>query len=213
MTDRRAIRRSYDAVAEVYDAAIGDELAAKPLDRALLAALADHCVGGVVADLGCGPGHVAAHLAARGARVVGLDLSPAMCTLARRRSVPAAAGDVLAVPLADSCLAGIVCWYTLIHLERHERVVAYQEMARVLRVGGWALVAFHTADTDARPGDARHLTNWWDRPVELTFRFLDPDAEIAAAEREGLRLAARLDRQPVFAEHPSSRSYLLLEGC
>ena len=213
MTARGAIGRSYDAVAERYDAAIGDELAAKPIDRALLTALAEHCAGGLVADLGCGPGHVGAHLAARGARVVGVDISPAMCALARRRSVPTASGDLQALPLAGGCLAGIVCWYSLIHLEPLERAVAYHEMARVLRVGGQASVAFHTADADARPGEARHLSTWWDQPVELIFRFLDPDAEIAAAEQQGLRLVARLDRRPVPAEHPSCRSYLLLERC
>ena len=65
---------------------------------------------------------------------------------------------------------------------------------------------------DARPGDNRHLASWWDQPIDLTFRFLDPDAEISAAGYAGLRLAARLDRQPVDGEHPSTRSYLLLQA-
>ena len=124
MSGHSTSRRSYDSVVARYEQAIGDQLAVKPLDRALLAAAADQCAGGVVGDLGCGPGHVAAHLTALGAHVVGVDLSPAMCALAGRRGVPAVA----------------------------------RELARVLRPAGWALIAFHTADADARPGDNRRRT-------------------------------------------------------
>ena len=62
-----SVRRSYDSVAEVYAAGFRDELAAKPLDRALLACLAEQAEHGApIADLGCGPGHVAAWLTGRG---------------------------------------------------------------------------------------------------------------------------------------------------
>jgi len=72
-----ATRRSYDAVAETYAALFGDELAGKPLDRALLAAFAE-TVSGPVADLGCGPGHVTAHLHDIGCQATGVDLAPEM---------------------------------------------------------------------------------------------------------------------------------------
>lgn len=206
-----ASRHSYDAVASRYDAAISGELSGKPLDRALLAALAEHGGSGVVADLGCGPGHVAAELATRGARVIAVDLSAKMCSLALGRSAPSACGDLIALPLADDCLAGLVCWYALIHLEQGERRAAYEEMARVLAPGGWALVAFHTCDADASPGDSRRIDSWWGEPVDLTFWFLDPDREVAVAEQAGLHLVARLERPPHTYEHPSSRAYLLFE--
>jgi SAM-dependent methyltransferase len=60
---------SYDRVAAEYTAQIADELAGKPLDRALLRVFAEQ-VDGPIADLGCGPGHVAAFLADAGATVV-----------------------------------------------------------------------------------------------------------------------------------------------
>jgi ubiquinone/menaquinone biosynthesis C-methylase UbiE len=63
MTEHVSTRRSYDAVATQYAAAIGDELRHKPLHRALLNLISDLAADGVVLDLGCGPGHVAAHLA------------------------------------------------------------------------------------------------------------------------------------------------------
>ena len=70
------IRASYDRVAAEYAARVGGELAGKPADRALLAGLAARAAGrGPVGDLGCGPAHVAGHLAALGVPAVGVDLT------------------------------------------------------------------------------------------------------------------------------------------
>ena len=84
---RESLRRSYDEVAEEYSTRIGDELAHKPLDRALLRALVEQTPSGSpVADLGCGPGHVAAWLARNGATAVGIDISPGMVAVGRPRA-------------------------------------------------------------------------------------------------------------------------------
>jgi SAM-dependent methyltransferase len=209
--DRGSTRRSYDAVAARYAAEIGGELDGKPLDRALLDALAERCAGRAVADVGCGPGHVAAYLAGRNTRVVAIDLSPAMCALAHGPlALPAAVADMTGLPLRSASLGGVVCWYAVIHLDRPGRTAAYAEMARVLRPGGVALVAFHTSDAEYQPGGAKRVERWWGQPVELTFRYLDPAAEIDLARAAGLELSARLDRQPGEGEHPSERTYLLL---
>ncbi|GHJ41651.1 class I SAM-dependent methyltransferase [Streptomyces sp. TS71-3] len=205
-------RRSYDTVAERYAAEIGDELGGKPLDRALLDAFAELASGGPVVDVGCGPGHATAHLARRGALTFGVDLSPAMCAIAHRpTSLPFASADMTALPIRSRTVSGIVCWYAVILLTQAQRAAAYAEFARVLRPAGHALLAFHTSDSDTRPGQATHLTEWWDRPVDLTFRFLDPDAETAALAQAGLTPTARLDRSPhPEHEHPSRRTYLLV---
>jgi SAM-dependent methyltransferase len=210
--DAAGTRRSYDLVADRYAAEIGDELRGKPLDRALLDTFAELTIGAPVLDAGCGPGHVTAYLASRGARAVGMDLSPVMCTVAHRAtSLPFAAADMTALPVRSQALAGILCLYAVIHLDAPARAAAYTEFTRVLRPGGHALIAFHTSDADIQAGQARTLTDWWGHPVELTFHFLDPAREIAALARAGLELTARLDRMPhPTAEHPSHRSYLLV---
>jgi SAM-dependent methyltransferase len=78
MSQHYSARRSYDAVAEEYANEFRDELAGKPLDRALLASLVERAGdGAAVADLGCGPGHVAAWLSGLGVAAVGIDLSRA----------------------------------------------------------------------------------------------------------------------------------------
>lgn len=208
------LRRSYDTVADLYAAEIGDELAAKPLDRALLDAFGELCADGPVADIGAGPGHVGGHLASRGAPVISFDLSEAMCRRGHSdHQLPAAVADLACLPVASGSLAGVICFYALIHLDAAQRAAAYREIARVTRPDGLALIAFHTSDTDTVPGGAKRLTEWWGRAVDLTFRFLDPGDEAHAANLAGLAMVARLDRGPdVGNEHPSRRSYLLLRN-
>ena len=203
-------RRSYDRVATRYAAEIGDELAGKPLDRALLNAFAE-LVTGPVLDVGAGPGHVASYLAGRGVAMVATDLSPQMCRLARQAGLPTVAADMTALPFRPGAVGGINCLYAVIHLDTSQRTAAYASFLRVLRQGGLALIAFHTSDADVDTGGAVTLSSWWDEPVALTFRYLDPDQETALLLAAGFELVARLDRQAGPGEHASERSYLLVK--
>ena len=91
-----------------------------------------------------------------------------------------------ALPVRTGALSGLVCFYAVIHLDRAQRRAAYAEFARVLAPGAQALIAFHTSEVDVAPGTAVEFTEWWDQPVELTFRYLDPDEEIALMAAAGL---------------------------
>lgn len=213
----RATAWSYDRVARRYAEVVGGELVDRPLERGLLEAVASTAgAGGVLADLGCGPGHVTAYLAGLGLDARGLDLSPGMIALAGERA-PALrfdVGSMLELPYADDELDGAVALYSVIHLDTGERGRAYAEAARVVRAGGPYLVSFHVSGTSAvgehEAGDAAVMTTWWDEPVELTFHFLDPDAEAAALERTGWRVVARLDRAPVPGVEAQTRRCSLL---
>jgi len=206
-------RHSYDLVAGDYAAAMADELHGKPLDRALLAVMIELAAGGVIADVGCGPGQVTAYLADGGGRVVGLDLSPAMCAVgARATSLPFCAADMGELPVRSGALAATVSLYAVIHLDDAHRAAAYREFARTVRPGGHLLVAFHTSDADTRTGTVKTLTQWWGHEVTLNFRYLDPDQELETLAAAGFDLIARLDRAPHEGfEHPSQRFYLLLQ--
>ncbi|BFV55227.1 class I SAM-dependent methyltransferase [Kitasatospora sp. CMC57] len=198
------VRQSYDTVAEEYRRRIGDELARKPLDRALLRALLEQTdPGAPVADLGCGPGHVTGWLAAHGARPVGIDLSPAMVALARRDHPESEfrEGDLLRLPAADGEFGAAVALYSVIHLEPAELRPAIAEIHRTLRPGGLLLLAFHLGT------EVRHLTEWWDHRVEVDFHFLD----LATVERllTGFTVEARLERAPYPEEAETRRGYLL----
>jgi len=144
-----ATRAGHDALAEQYGELSRAALDAAPLDRALLGAFAglvrtDH-PGPLVLDVGCGPGTVAGHLTHRlGVPARGLDLSPAMVERARRAhpGIALDVGEMGAIGLADASVAGLVAWYSLIHVPAGRRQGVVHEFARVLRSGGHALLAF-----------------------------------------------------------------------
>ena len=184
-----------------------DELAGKPLDRHLLNRLAedvrDH---GLVADLGCGPGHVARYLHDQGVRMLGIDLSPRMIDSARQRSpdIEFRVGDMRALDLPDGALAGIVAFYSLIHIGEPEMGATLRELRRVLAPGGLLLVAFHIGE------ETVHRDELWGHPVSLDFRFLMPSPMVARLIEAGFVVLERVEREPYpEVEHPSRRCYLL----
>lgn len=82
-----ATTEAYERVAIEYAEIVRGEFDGLPLDRAVLAAFAEYVRTdgpGLVAELGCGPGRVTAHLRDLGMEVFGVDLSPAMIEIARR---------------------------------------------------------------------------------------------------------------------------------
>jgi SAM-dependent methyltransferase len=169
--ERAAVRASYDALADEYARHIAGELEHKPFDRAFLDRFAARMGGaGPVVDAGCGPGHVAAYLHARGLDVRGIDLSPEMVEQARARvpGVPFDAGDVTALDAPDASWAAAVAFYSLIHLGPDEMAGALGELRRVLRPGGLLLVAFHVGE------EVRHFDELWGVAIDLDFRFFTP---------------------------------------
>ena len=213
MADDR-VRASYDAVAAAYDAALHDELAGKPLDRAMLQAFLELAgPSGVIADVGCGPGHITAHLTAAGRRTVaGLDLSAGMVAAARRRhpGLPVLAASMTALPVRAGALAGAVACYSVIHLGPAGRATAFRELARTVRPGGPVLVSFHVADADLPAGGTRRLRSLLGAAVDLDFHFLDPAVVAAELAAAGFAPVATMVREPgPAAEYPSRRACLL----
>ena len=205
MSDENATRASYDRVAAEYAQRINEELEHKPLERKLLAEFAAGTPGRI-ADVGCGPGHVAAYLHEQGAEVVGLDLSPAMVEQARalHPDVDLEVGDMRALPLADGLLGGIVALYSLIHIPRAEVAAVLREFRRVLRPGGRLLVGFHIGE------EIRHSEEWWGEPVNLDFIFFTTAEMAGYFAAAGFTLEETIEREPYpEVEVATRRAYLL----
>lgn len=201
------VRRSYDSAAEAYAEQLSAELERKPLDRHLLNRFAEETRGrGLVADIGCGPGHVARYLHDQGVAAFGIDLSPGMVAVAARLNpgLEFRVGDMCALSLPAASLAGLVSFYSIVHFEAAALPPVMRELRRVLMPGGLALVAFHVGD------DVVHLEELFGAPVSLDFRFHTPAAVIEAMNASGLPVIERVEREPYpGAEHPSRRCYLL----
>jgi len=191
----RDTRASYDTVAAAYAEWLRDELAAKPLDRAILAAFAElvRAVGqGLVADVGCGAGRVTAHLNDLGLPAFGIDLSPQMVAVARQ-SYPGLrfeVGSMLALDLSDGTLGGLLAWYSTIHVPDDRLPEAFAEFYRVLAPGGYALLAFQVGN------EPRHVTQALGQPVSVVLYQRQPDHVTGLLDRAGLAVRAQLVRGP-----------------
>jgi SAM-dependent methyltransferase len=143
---------AYDQYAEAYAAYVSTREEHAPEDDPfgilppLLAQLGD-VAGQEVLDAGCGEGFLSRILAARGARVVGVDLSPRLVELAGQKPSPGEAitfrvGD-LSAPHPD--LAGrfdaVASYFVLNDVEDHRGFA--ETLARSLKPGGRAVLGFN----------------------------------------------------------------------
>ena len=96
--------------------------------------------GKLVLDLACGLGESSAYLALRGARIVAVDLAPAMARMARAvaslhgSSVEAAAASASRLPLPDAAFDVVYLANAIHHVPRRD--LLFNEVRRVLRPGG-----------------------------------------------------------------------------
>ncbi|WP_104525583.1 class I SAM-dependent DNA methyltransferase [Blastococcus atacamensis] len=203
-TGHDAVRAAYDAVAEDYAVLLRGELAGKPLDRALLATFAELVEDGPVLDAGSGPGRIAGHLASLGVDVSGIDLSPGMVAVARRDHpmLRFDVGSLTALELPDASFAGVVAWYSLIHLPPEQLPLAAAELARVPRPGGALLTAFQVGDECVR------LDRPYGHDVELHAYRLHPGRVADVLGAAGLPVMARTVREPGPQER-TRQAYLL----
>jgi SAM-dependent methyltransferase len=191
--DLDAVQSSYDRVADAYVAMGLGRLDDHPWLRAGLAAFADTVrERGPVLDVGCGPGHVTAHLASLGVDASGVDLSPRMVAHARRLH-PGLRFDVAsatALGLADASVGGVLGWWSLFNLPRDVVPDVLRSFADALVPGGQVLVGTHVGEgdlvrTQAYGGVPVSWTTHLYRPEQLTALLagagLEPVAEVRLA--------------------------------
>jgi ubiquinone/menaquinone biosynthesis C-methylase UbiE len=130
-------RRKYDRIAPVYDLVDVAEIAYKrELRPRLFAGLT-----GLILDAGVGTG-CNMPFYPEGARVVGLDASPAMLARAKRRAerlgkpVELVAMDVLHTGFPDRCFDHVVAAFLFGVLDESKQGRALAELARLCKPGG-----------------------------------------------------------------------------
>jgi len=125
--------------------------------------------GADILDVGCGAGHYAAELFARGARVTGIDRSATLLERARGRVHDRAVLRLhdLEQPLefaADYSFDGVVCALVIHHVANRRRLL--REMRRVLRPDGWLVISTSHPTADWR----RFGGSYYDEPsVDMAF--------------------------------------------
>ena len=202
-----SVRRTYDVIADAYAEHYRDELSHKPFDTWLLDRVAA-AASGPVADVGTGPGQIAAHLAARGADVTGIDSSPGMIAEATVRypGVRFELGDFrrLLRPRTAAGWSAITAWYAVVHLTESELPAAISALGSTLAHGGVLALATHIGP------ETRHITDLLGHVVDVDYVLHDPDVVLAAVSAAGLEISEWYVRSPIpDVESETSRLYVL----
>jgi demethylmenaquinone methyltransferase / 2-methoxy-6-polyprenyl-1,4-benzoquinol methylase len=133
--------------------------------------------GDAALDVCCGTGDFAVELrraVGPSGRVVGLDFSPQMLAMARRKSsaVEWLQGDALALPFSDGEFAAACVGFGVRNLSDHRG--GFAEMARVVRLGGRVVCL----EMSTPPAPIRPFSQLWtDRGVPVLGRIVAHDPE------------------------------------
>jgi SAM-dependent methyltransferase len=188
-----AIRESYDEVADDYVELVKDLSILDSLSKAMLAAFAEQVkLGdrGPIADLGCGPGVVTAHVAAMGVPIFGIDLSPRMIELARQAHphLRFSQGSMTALHIGDETLGGVLAFYSTHHTPPEHLPAIFSEFHRALAPGGHLLLGTHLGNGEhLRPTQA-----YGGHPVSYESHLLPADRLTELLTAAGLTMTAQL---------------------
>ncbi|MFE9877859.1 class I SAM-dependent methyltransferase [Streptomyces sp. NPDC005784] len=192
-----AVRESYDTVAADYAQLVMSPAELDPLSRSMLAVFAEvvrSADRGPVADLGCGPGKVTAHLADLGVRAFGVDLSPKMIEVAQQAypSLKFTVGSMTALAIGDDELGGILAYYSTHHTPPELLPVVFAEFHRTLAPGGRLMMAGYVGDdVHVRPTHA-----YGGHPVSFESHLQAPDRIVSLLDRAGLVVTSQLLQEP-----------------
>ena len=180
-----------------------------PIDRSLLVAfveLVQSGPSGRVADIGCGPGRVAALLARSGLDAVGVDVSEGMLAAARKAHprIPFEKGGLAALPFESEVLAGAVCWYSIIYTPPERLGEAFRELERVLVPGGHVLLGFQAGSCEPIRRQAAHGTN-----LPLTNYLHNPSGVAALLEEVGFTIFAQVVRAADLEHETSPQGFVV----
>lgn len=191
-----ATRASYDTDACGYAEKVRGLLGERSYLRAsldLFAELVRGAGGGPVADIGCGPGYVTRHLNDAGVDAFGIDLSPEFVALARRDhpDLRFEVGTMTDLDLADGSVAGVVAFWSVIHVPDPAMPRVVGQFRRVLRPGGPLLVGFHVGD------ETRHTSEGYTgRPIDVESYHRPPSTVAGWLRDAGFTIEAELVLRP-----------------
>ena len=159
MTDPyRRIARVYDAIVEPFNKSL----------RGYVVKVARPEAGMKVLEVGCGTGANLALFAETDCEITGVDLSPSMMDLARKKLGDRAdlrLSDAADMPFADDSFDLVLAFLTLHEMPPAVRAPVMEEIVRVAGADGKALFV------DYHPGPIGFPMGWFYKAVILTIEF------------------------------------------
>lgn len=202
----------YGESVELYVEHNRGALDAVPSDRDMLDAFIERVFEptGLVLDVGCGPGHIAKHLADAGQTVAGYDISPPMIRWAATHypDITFSVAGIEALPHAPKTISGIVARYSVIHTDPEMLRHAFEHWAELLRPGAPLLVAFFTAETEQEHGiqfDHKVTPSHRLFPLVIKSQLLEAGfARVCVHYRAHLETERPINHATILAERESS---------
>jgi SAM-dependent methyltransferase len=156
--DLERVRDAYTSIADIYIGLFGSSEQVHADDRAFIGRHLSIRSGGVL-DAGCGPGHITRYLRSLGVDARGIDLVPEFLAHARAADPTGdyRLGSMRSLDAEDGSVAGILSWYSLIHVPPQELDGALAELRRVIAPGGTLVVGFFDGD-EVEPFDHKVVT-------------------------------------------------------
>jgi ubiquinone/menaquinone biosynthesis C-methylase UbiE len=147
-------------------------------------------------------------LAAQGAQVSGVDLSPNMIELARREYPDLAfdVADLSDLSTGDAQLGGVFAWYSIIHTAPDSLPRIFDEFCRVLAPGGFLLLGFQVGQ------GPRHMASAYGHEVDLEAYLFTPDFIKGLLTRAGFAVVAQMVRVPAEFERTPQAVLLAQKG-
>ncbi len=157
--DRQPVRDAYSSMSEQYIGLFNGGWQDHEDDTALVRRYLTG-LNGPVLDLGCGPGHWTAFLHSLGAQVTGVDMVPEF--IAHARATHAGPefrlGSMTEVDVPEHSVAGILAWYSTIHMPPPELDRVLAEFRRLLAPYGVLVAGFFDSDDDVAAFDHKVTT-------------------------------------------------------
>ena len=148
-SSKKEVRKLYEETAESYNQMMDSEIRL-PIYADTLSRLSDRIaeLPGVIVDTSCGSGHMLElyHSSYDSERsLVGVDLSPKMVEIAKRRlgvNIKALVGDMLDLRMISSrSSAAVISFFGIHHLNPEDVLLAFREWHRILCQQGQLIIA------------------------------------------------------------------------
>jgi ubiquinone/menaquinone biosynthesis C-methylase UbiE len=205
-------RAVFDAVASQYVEFAGTQIGSATeavIDRSLLMAFVELIrdgPAGAVADIGCGPGRVAAFLAGHGLDVIGVDVSEEMLAVARKAhpQIRFELGELAALPIDTAVLSGAVCWYSIICTPPDRLRPAFDELRRVVVPEGYVLLGFQSGS-----GEPRHRPQAHGTELPLTYYLHSVPKVATELVQAQFTIHATVERAPQLEHETTPQGFVI----